>query len=150
AQRAVAANPNDADSHAVLAIALTYGGRATEAVAPLEHAMRLDPLYPPTYLSYLGTARFALGQLDDAVALFVRAVKRNPENALMPVHLAAAYGLLGRQEDAAATLAELNRLRRASGIGPYTISTARRLIPYRLAADRDRLIQGLRAAGVPE
>ena len=100
AERAVALDPNDADNYAQLAYVLAFAGRPSESVSLMERAMRLDPHYPPNYLGILGVAKFALGKLDETAALFERRYTRNPKDqALVAIQL-AAYGLLGRDDDA--------------------------------------------------
>jgi hypothetical protein len=51
-----------------MAYALIGAGRAKEASAYLDTAMRLDPHYPPIYLHFLGLAQFVMGKLEDAAA----------------------------------------------------------------------------------
>ena len=111
--------------------------------------MRLDPHYPPGYLSRLGVAEFSTGRFTKAAKLLERAFKRNPKNFVPLTFLVAAYGHLGRKREADMTLATLNRLRRAAGLDPYSKRLARWLLPYRNAADLDRVIAGLEKAGVP-
>jgi len=50
AQRAIALDPNDANSYLAMAYALIYTGKPKEAFDFVEKAMRLDPLYPDPYL----------------------------------------------------------------------------------------------------
>jgi len=47
AQRAVALDPNNADSYAKQADVLNFAGRPEEALRAVEQAMRLNPRYPP-------------------------------------------------------------------------------------------------------
>ena len=49
-ERAIALDPNNADSYAVQADALNFAGRPEEALRAVEQAMRLNPHYPPWYL----------------------------------------------------------------------------------------------------
>ncbi len=149
AERAIALDPNDAESYARLGMTLVWSGRAANGAAALRRAMRLDPYYPPGYLSRLGVAEFAAGRFAEAARLLERAYKRNPKNFVPLTHLVAAYGHLGRKREADMTLAALNRLRRAAGLDPYSKRLARRLLPYRNAADLERVIAGLERAGVP-
>src|SRR5581483_10849099 len=55
-ERAVALDPNYADSYAVQAEVLTFAGRPEEALQSVEQAMRLNPRCPPWYLFWLGAA----------------------------------------------------------------------------------------------
>jgi len=58
AQRAIALDPNDANSYLAIAYALIHAGRPEEALDFLKTAMRLDPNYPAYYLFVLGLAHF--------------------------------------------------------------------------------------------
>jgi TolB-like protein/Flp pilus assembly protein TadD len=148
AERALALDPNDANSYLAMAYALVYAGRPQEAFAFLERAMRLDPHYPAYYLFVLGLGHFVLEQFEEAVPLFERALKRNPENYVPLIPLAAAYVHLGREQEAAATIKELQKALPSI----VTLSLIRRhpLWGYKDPADQDRLLDGLRMAGMPE
>ncbi|MGH6904883.1 MAG: adenylate/guanylate cyclase domain-containing protein [Geminicoccaceae bacterium] len=147
-ERAVALDPNDADSYVALAAALNLGGRAQEAMGHVERAMRLNPLYPPHYLYQLGLARFGLGQLDQAAEVLERAATLNPEDRWPLRLLLAAYGLMGRKEEAAELL---ERARQSwQGMDALSVSGVAFWYPFRNAGDTERLLEGLRRAGVPE
>src|SRR4029434_3450472 len=55
-RRAIALDPNNADSYAFQAQALNFAGRPEEALPMAEQAMRLNPHYQPLYLFELGWA----------------------------------------------------------------------------------------------
>ncbi len=152
AERALSIDPNDPDSYIAMADALIFAGRAEEAVDFAEKAIRLDPQHPTFYYAVLGLARYGLGQFDKAAALLKRAVSFNPEicsrgkgGHLIP--LIAAYGQLGRVQEAKEAIAEVDRVREC---GPYTLKDAVGWWPYKEEADLIRLVEGLRKAGVPE
>jgi len=48
AQQAIALNPNDAEGYAALGDILNYAGRPAEVREVMEHAIRLDPIIPPS------------------------------------------------------------------------------------------------------
>ena len=58
-ERAIALDPNNADSYAMQAEMLNFAGRPEDALRAMEQAMRLNPRYPPfTYSNWAGpTAR---------------------------------------------------------------------------------------------
>jgi TolB-like protein/class 3 adenylate cyclase len=148
AERALALDPNDANSYLAMAYALVYAGRPKEAVDFVKSAMRLDPHYPAYHLYVLGLAHFVMEEFDAAVPLFERALKLNPENHVPLIPLAAAYAHLGREQEAAATLEELQKALPII----VTLSTVRTspLWSYKDPADQDRLLEGLRKAGMPK
>jgi adenylate cyclase len=55
-ERAIAFDPNYADSYAGQAQVLNLAGRPEEALQSVEQAMRLNPRSPPWYLAYVGWA----------------------------------------------------------------------------------------------
>ena len=148
AERAIALDPNDGSSHVAKAGALIVAGRATEAIGHVRTAMRLDPHYPAFYLYVLGVAHFGTGQFEKAAALLQRAVKRNPQNHALLIPLTAAYGHLGREQEAVAAVAQYVKLRGWSA--PPSVQRIIAGWPYKDPKDRDRLADGLRKAGLPE
>jgi len=148
AQRALALDPNDASSYLAIAYALIYAGRPKEALGFVERAMRLDPHYPAYYLFVLGLAHFVLDQYEEAATLFERALKLNPENYVPLIPLSAAQAQLGRKQEAAATLDKLQKVLPVI----VTLSLVRRgtLCSYKKSSDRNRLLAGLRLAGMLE
>ncbi len=167
ADHAIALAANDPVGYEAMAIALIYAGRAEEGASAIAKAMRLDPHYPPEYLYWLGLARFGLERFEKAAASLTRAAQGNPDDDRAVLLLAAAYGHLGRGREAGAAIGRLEKLlaqrrkRRdlSSGkgvqlgvdvllIGPYTLEDVD-LWPFKERADRERLREGLRKAGLP-
>ena len=116
AKKAVALDGNDASAHAGLASALNLAGRHAEGLTAIQKAMRLDPHYPPSYLITLGAAQFGMVRYADAAATFERAVKRNLDNELPVLYLAASYGHLGRIKDGDVVIEAANELRHKAGL----------------------------------
>ncbi len=145
AQRAIALDPNDANSYLAMAYALIYAGRPEEAVDFVKKAMRLDPHYPAYYLFIHGLAHFGTEQFAGAAALFQRALKRNPENYVPLIPLSAAYGHLGRKQEAAAAIAELKKVLPMVNV---TFVRGSPLWRYKNPIDKNRLMDGLRKAGL--
>ena len=104
AERAVALAPNDPVAQVQMGWALIWGGEPERAIGHFERAMRLNPHYPPDYTVGLGWAHFSMNQLDEAAALFERALERNTEDWVTAGYLAATYAHLGRQEEVEAAI----------------------------------------------
>ena len=147
AERAIALDPNDANGYLAMAHALIYAGRPKKAFGFVERAMRLDPHYPAYHLFLLGLAHFGTEQFEKAVTLFERALKRNPENYVPLIPLAAAHAHLNRKQEAKAEIAELKK-----AVPGFTLQFLQEsfLFRYKDFVDQQRLSEGLRKAGVPE
>jgi tetratricopeptide (TPR) repeat protein len=147
AQRAITFDPNDADGYLAMAYALIHAGRPEEALDFVKTAMRLDPNYPAYYLFVVGLAHFNMERFEDAANSFKRALKHNPINYLPLIHLAAAYAYLDLKQEAAAAIQELNKALPIVSVGFVKHPTMSR---YKDPVDKDRLIDGLRKAGLSE
>jgi TolB-like protein/class 3 adenylate cyclase/Flp pilus assembly protein TadD len=146
AERAIALDPNDPGSHLAMGLALIYAGRHREAVVSIKRAMRLDPFYGETHGNHvLGTAYFHMEQFEEAATLLEKALKLNPENFIPLWHLGAAYGHLGREQEAKAALAKLKEKEPR-----YSRLRFLRVGDWRLKnpSDVDRMVEGWRKAGM--
>jgi TolB-like protein/class 3 adenylate cyclase/Flp pilus assembly protein TadD len=153
AKRAIASDPNDADGYVALANALSFTGRASEALEQVERAIRLNPHYPPYYLYQLGLAQFGMKRLDEAAKSLERALALNRDDYWSQRLLLATYGLLGRRADAAKLLDMIKgnvKSGRLAVYDPLTISAAIYWYPFAERADVDRFAEGFRKAGLPE
>ena len=83
---------------------------------------------------------FGLENFEKAVTYFERAVKRNPENYVTLIPLAAAYAHLQREQAATATVEKLK-----TALPIVTVSFVRgcHLWKYKNPADKSRLLDGL-------
>jgi adenylate cyclase len=78
-ERAIALDPNNADSHHGLAAVLNiFGERTTEAIELEKKAIRLNPRYPFPYAFHLGWAYTVVGRDEEAIAAQKQALLRNP------------------------------------------------------------------------
>lgn len=116
-------DPHDALANDQLGAALLDAGRAEEALAPLEEAVRADAR--SAYLRHLGRCQLALGRPADAAASLRRALTAAgeegvPEADLDKVHyqLGLALRKLGQSQEAAAHLAEAGRIAAAQANVP--------------------------------
>ncbi len=90
-KRALALDPNNADTHAVRADILSYMGRPKETIGFAQQAMRLNPRYPDWYPENLGVAYNLTGQYAEAIAAFKEALRLNPNLLSAYTYLAVAY-----------------------------------------------------------
>lgn len=144
-EKAVALDPNGAESKALLGVVLTYAGRPREATTLLERAMRLNPRYPGWYLVTLGRAYRLSGRLDDAIEALLRAKQRIPQNDHARVVLTATYLEMGREAEARAEAADILKLN-----PKFSVREFANVIPYKDPEQTRRVLDALRETGLPE
>ena len=151
-ERAVALNPNDADTVAWAAHGLVLTGSAEKAYELISKAIRLNPLHPDIYHTHLGNAAFFTGRYEQAIREYKRGIS---SGAGYHFTLAAAYGQLGQLEEAraeAAKYVEKQRQQLRSRNTPAPASdmemAMERVNRFGRQVDRDRLLDGLRKAGL--
>src|SRR5262249_13042161 len=93
-EQAIALDPNNADSYAVLAEALNFAGKPEEALRAVAQAMRLNPRYPPWYLVNLCAAYLWIGRHAEAIATLKEFISRNPK--FLSAHFLLATGYLAQ------------------------------------------------------
>jgi len=141
----IALAPNLVEGHESLGNALHYAGRSDEALVCFERAMALNPYYPDIFLHFHAQAMFQLGRYEEAVVILKRRLVRNPATDISRVLLAASYGHLGRFAEARGEWEEVFR------INPdYSLEHRRKVLPYKNPADFERIVDGLRKAGLTE
>jgi len=111
-ERAPALNPSYAHAYWGLGVVLYNSGRADEAVASIERAMRLSPHDALTNLMVhnVGMAHFVAGRYEQSADSARRSIALNPNLASPHRLLAACCGQLGLIEEAQRALSELHRI----------------------------------------
>jgi TolB-like protein/class 3 adenylate cyclase/Tfp pilus assembly protein PilF len=149
-ERALALDRNLADAHAVIGLAKIFSGHPEETEAHVNEALRLSPHDHRAYrwIQFVGTARLHLGRDEEAVACSRRSIEINRNHPITQFYLAAALAHLGRLEEAQSAV------RAGLTANPsFTISRFRAAVRSDNAsflAQRERLYEGMRKAGVPE
>ena len=142
--KALALDPNNAHALANRGHIFSYAGRPVEAIRSLEKAVRLDPHFPNVYLHFLAHAHFVQGDYAQAAALLERRIRLHPETDTSRVLLASCCGHLGRVDEARKAWSDVFR------VNPnYSLERKGRILPYKNPADWERLVEGLRKAGLP-
>jgi len=151
-ERALALNQNDADCLVQLALGIAFLGGAERARTLFERACYLNPFHSSWYCAYGGVIAFAGERFADALALFGRV----PADIMvdLPAHQAVAHWQLGNTDAAKACLERyLEEFRRK--IAPNRQHEAGDAIrwlqhtnPYRNRAAEERLVEGVRRAGL--
>jgi len=153
--RAMALAPNDPDSHLSKARILNATGRAAQAEESVRWAMRLDPLYSPDYLRALAIALFHQQRYEEAVETLERLLPLKTDVADDYITLIASLGHLGRTSSIPEAIKTFNQLAVPAGYNTMTVQMFGGWWWYGDIfnydpAYRDRLMEGLRKAGVPE
>jgi predicted Zn-dependent protease len=105
--------PDDPAILVALGAALAQGRHPDQAVAPLEHAVQLNPGLMAAH-ALLGSSYLALGQYPKAVGSLERVVAARPTDVEHRRMLAEAYGRSERHVDAVNELREVTTLARSS------------------------------------
>jgi TolB-like protein len=149
-ERASALNRNLGAPHAWIGLAKITMGRAEEAAGHINEALRLSPAdsFAFMWTHLLGLAKFHLGADEEAVALFRRSVDTSRNYPLNHFHMAAALAHLGHLDEARAEVAA------GLALAPnYSIARFRKAAESdnpTFLKQRERILEGLRKAGVPE
>jgi adenylate cyclase len=145
-----AVNPNDYYGLCLASGLCLWDGDLDGAITHGLAALRRSPLTPDTCMRYFGLAHFCSERYEQALDAFSR--MKSPGVDVLGA-IAACYGLLGREEQAAQA-AELFRARSLAGGGPLADPEAwhaywTRVLPFRDRRYLDRLLDGLARAGLP-
>ena len=144
ADRAVALNPNSWRTWNCRGYVYRVAGLPEEAIRSFERAVRMSPVDPLLYMTFLGTgvALIELGRFDEAIVVLKKALRQNPSYVQACRCLASAFAHLGRDAEAHDAAA------RAIEIDPaFTISA---FVARGAGKNVKLLIEGLRKAGLPE
>jgi len=149
-ERALTLNRNLGAAHAWKGQAKITMGRAEEAEAHVNEAFRLSPNDAVAFMwtHIRGLAKFHLGADEEAVSFFRRSVDSSRNYPLNHCYMAAALAHLGRLDEARAEVKAGLALAPRYSIARFQ-SMAESDNPTYLA-QRQRILEGLRKAGVPE
>jgi adenylate cyclase len=146
-RRALDLNPNSEFARGYLGVSYAFGGDYEAALPHLEEAIRLSPRGLLLVIWHIskGWAAMTAERYDKAIEFTEHAREANPEFPDIYAAMASAYGHLGNTAAARAALDQL--LHRMPGL---TASDERLARPFARVADRERFLEGLRKAGLPE
>jgi tetratricopeptide (TPR) repeat protein len=149
-ERALKLNRNLAGAHAMMGTAKLHLGRAEETESHVREALRLSPhdTYAYVWLTLLGTACFHLGRDAEALVWLRQAIETNRNFHNSHFALAAVYAHMGDLDEARAALAaglSFDPCLNCARIRANSVSANARYLKQ-----RERYIEGLRMAGLPE
>ena len=150
--RAIALDRNYTPAHVERARALITIGRAADAIAPIERAIRLSPRDPELYVWYYVLCHVHTHLARDASAIewCLKSIATGKTYWFAWVDLASAYAWRGQTAEAAAAVGELLKLRPG-----YTVE---KLVQEGFGYSENptfrkeflRIVEGVRKAGLPE
>jgi len=149
-ERALALDRNLASAHAGVGIAKFFLGRGGETEAHMEQALRLSPRDTLIYIwsLFIGLAKFWQGADAEAIVWLRRSIEANRNHPGAHFNLAAALALVGELDEARATVQAGLALNPSFSIRRYRTNSPSSHPMY--LPGRERVIEGMRSAGVPE
>jgi TolB-like protein len=147
-EQALALDPNNAWAWARWGWTAIYRAQPRQALERFEKAMTLSPFDPFAFNTRIGMANALAcsGRPADAVAIARDVTKRHPEVTWANRQLAAWAGMAGDLETARSAARKL-----LAANPDFTISRYLTIPGFRDMGEYfDRMVQGLRAAGLPE
>ena len=152
---AMALAPNDPGNYLSKARILNATGHAAQAEESVRWAMRLDPLYSPEYLRSLAMSLLNQQRYEEAVGTLERLLALKTDVPDDYSTLIASFGHLGRKSGIPEAIKTFNELSVSAGYNTITVQMFGGWWWYGDIfnydpAYRDRLMDGLRKAGVPE
>jgi len=144
AERAVEGDPNSGQANYNLSVVLRFAGKSKEAIPVMQKVLRLEPMAPDSYLGNQALIYLQAGDCKEALAVCDKLLKRKSDNLVSYIVMAGVYGFCGGEKEARKETTGILRLNPKFAVEPFM-----RSIPYKNQSDKDRMIQGLRKAGLP-
>ena len=150
AETAIAEDPNYADAYAALGFFKLFLGHSEEGFASVEKALRLSPRDPAlTFWQFeMCHLHSHLAQWEQAIEWCNRSTASDPTNFFPLVDLTAANAWLGRDREAKEAAAQLQKV--YPGFTVQTWAGHHFSDDPTFDAQFQRVLEGLRKAGVPE
>jgi TolB-like protein/Tfp pilus assembly protein PilF len=149
-ERALAMDPNLAGARAFMGLASVFVGRAEETEAHVREALRLSPrdAYVNLWFLNVGYAKMCLGEYKEALRWLRKSIDANRNAPWAYFNLAACLAHLGRLNEA------LEEVKAGLAVDPkFTTRRVRACVESdntAYLAQIERVIEGMRLAGVPE
>ena len=151
AETAIGYDRNNALAHAMAGLFKQYLGHSEEGLADLETALRLDPHGGgiPFWQQMLCRAHNLLGRWEQAIKWCDKAIAADPQQTRVLVDLAAANAWAGRDRQAKAAVATLQKARPGFTLQQLPAEDQWTDDPD-FKVQWARIVEGLRKAGLPD
>lgn len=142
-ERAIELNPSDWESRSLRGDALLWSGRTAEAIEEYGKALDFNAgiAATPYGITNLGYSYYLTDNYPEAIKVFQKALAASPDFSTY-AGLAAAQAQLGHMKEAQEAAAMTRSL------WPF-FKAATLVEPWREVQDRERILEGLRKAGLP-
>ncbi|MGD8785364.1 MAG: winged helix-turn-helix domain-containing protein [Thioalkalispiraceae bacterium] len=144
-EQAIALSPNYADGYGLLAFINNWQGNGKSAEKHIKKAMVLNPHYTFDYPWNLGLAYYNQGRYEEAISPLKQAIERNETGIYPRIFLIACYVNLEQLDEAEWQVDNLMVHSPDTTLRQLAVTSA-----YQDIERRDKLINDLRKAGVPE
>jgi tetratricopeptide (TPR) repeat protein len=151
-EHALALDRNLAGAHSLIGYAKYFIGRSAETEAHVNEALRLSPRdhFAHRWFLWVALAKAQLNLDNEAIVWLRRSLDANRNHSIAHFQLAAVLARLGELEQARAALEEGLALNPSFTIRRYRDVTSAFSDNPAFLAGRERAIEGMRIAGVPE
>jgi len=149
-RHALELDPNFAHAHGLMGLHALHLGRGEETEGHIREALRLSPFdsFAYAWFAIAGFAKNSLGRYEEAIAWLRQGISRNSKFAMLHFHLGSALAHLGRMEEARGAAASGLALDPTFNLASFRAAQITD-DPYYLNW-RERVIDGMRKAGVPD
>ena len=144
-KRAIELNPNGAEAHAIFAFTLFSSDETELSIKMLNRAFRLCPIPPPHFYIFLAMAYRNNGEYEKAIELAKKGLRGNPDQLTAYLVLDASYSFLNRTVEANKAAEEIMRIHPNFSLEYYA-----NIIPYKNHETKERYVEALRRAGLPD
>ncbi len=145
AEKGVTLDPGSSWAIYRYAQALNNANRTEQSIPLFEKAVRRNPIGPALFYTDYGIALRDAGRLEYAVMALKKAIERAPDYMWAHLHLAAAYMMMGRAQEAQAEVAEVLRISPGFSVERFSRTTI-----FKGQERVDTIAQALRKAGLPD
>jgi TolB-like protein/class 3 adenylate cyclase/Flp pilus assembly protein TadD len=146
-ETAIDLNPNNDCAYLCAGLTNMALGKASQAIPFFEHSLRLNPRFRrTTKYKYMAIANIQSGADGEAVDLLNKVIAASHNDQMAHFALASALANLGHLEESQAVLAKYMEL---TGGERSTIEALRISLGW-MGPQFERVLEGLRAAGMPE
>jgi tetratricopeptide (TPR) repeat protein len=143
-------DPNLALAHALMGLHALHLGRGEETEGHVREALRLSPFDPfaSRWFAIVGFAKNSLARYEEAITWLTQSISRDGTFAMAHFHLGSALAHAGRLENARSAAATGLALDPTFNLASFRAAELSEDPCY--FAWRERLIEGMRKAGVPD